>query len=225
MPKRVLGVLLLATVTATAGCILRPGMNAECAWPPEGARALNLAEPADSRHLVVDTELVEELVDRYRFNPAGEQQRCEERLIAEVAQIHSVTVTDVARARERISDRGLDLPVTVPISVLFLLSVFRVLRRIEQRFAEERLPTLVSLAVASVALSGMFVFVGEFWTSLLQMIRVGSQHVGGRVNKLPWLQHQTEIFAVGIALFWTVVSLRWLGNWRTNAATRPPDGP
>jgi hypothetical protein len=223
VPKQNLGVLLLATVAAAAGCSIRPGMNADCAWPPEAAQVLNLVEAADARHLVLDTEVVEELVDRYRFHPTEEQRRCEERLITEVARIHSVTVTDVARARERIPHRGLDLPVTAPVSVLFLFSVVRVLRWIERRFAGERIPLFVTLVGASVALSGLFTFAGEFWTSILQMVRVGSQHVGGRVTRLPWLQHQAEIFAGGIALFWAVQSVRWVRYRTTNTAARAPD--
>ena len=49
------------------------------------------------------------------------------------------------------------------------------------------------------------VMVGEFWTSILQMIRVGSQHVGGRVAQLPWHQHEREIFLIAICVFWVVV--------------------
>ena len=216
MLSRVPG-LALIVLLAAAGCILRPGMNAECRWPAEVARTLDLSHRDDERHLVLDAELVDELVDRHRFHPADAQRRCLESLIREVAQVHSVTPADVARARERVPDRGLDLPVIVPMSVLFLLSVGYVLRRIERRFGEEPLPRFLSLAIACVGLSGAFVFVGELWTSVLQMIRVGSQHVGGRVHKLPWLQHQTAIFVVGIGLFWVVVWFREVRRRRRGA--------
>jgi len=210
MWRRVFRVLLIAVSLLTAACILRPGMNAQCTWPPEGVTRLNLVDASDARHLVLDTEVLEELVDRHRFHPVAERQRCEPRLIAEIARIHSVTAMDVARAREGIPNRGLDLPVTVPISALFLLSVHRVLRRIDRRFAAERIPMIVCLAVASVALSAAFVACGELWTSCLQMIRVWNQHVGGRVHKMLWLTRQTDICIVGVALFWTIVFVRWL---------------
>lgn len=208
--KRLFGVPLLVSLAVMAGCILRPGMNAACTWPPEGATALDLADAGHARHLVLDAELIEELVDRYRFNPVDAQQRCERRLITEVARLHSVTAGDVTAARQRIPNRGLDLPVNVPMAALFFFSMLRILKLVERRFAGEPIAMFVSLAVASVALSGVFVSVGELWTSLLQMIRLGSHHVGGRVNKLPWLQHQTEIFTLGVVLFWIVVTLRWL---------------
>jgi len=213
-------VLALTVAVLAGGCILRQGMNTECAWPPEVARELNLAETADARHLVLDTEVLEELLDRHRFHPLDERQRCEPKLIAEVARMHAVTATDVTRARERIPNRGLDLPVTIPIGALFFLSVSRVLRKIERRFSDESIPTIICLAVASIMLSAAFVFFGELWTSCLQMIRVWNQHVGGRVHRMLWLTRQKEIFGVGFALFWTVVLLRWLID-RRNHVSKP----
>lgn len=199
-------VLLIGLSSST--CILRPGMNADCAWPPEAPRPLDPATDADRRHLVIDTELVEELVDRYRFHVPNEQRECEKRLIEAVARTHSVGVSDVARARDQIPERGLDLLVNVPVAVLFVFAVLRISRTIERRFSDETLPAIITLAIASVAVSGIFVGVGEVWTSVLQMIRVGSDHVGGRVARLPWKRHEEQIFVIGIALFWTVVLLR-----------------
>ena len=183
-------------------------MNADCTWPPEAPKQLDLTNDADRRHLVVDTELVEELVDRYRFHVPNEQPECEKRLIDTVARTHSVGISDVARARDRIPEKGLNLPVNVPVAVLFVFTVLFVTRRIERRFSGETLPTIITLAIASVALAGLFVMVGEFWTSILQMIRVWSQHVGGRVNQLPWTRHEQQIFVIGIVSFWTVLLLR-----------------
>ena len=183
-------------------------MNADCAWPPEASTRLDLTNGADRRHLVVDTELVEDLVDRYRFHVPNDQAACEQRLIDVVARTHSVGISDVARARDRIPEKGPDLAVTVPVTVFFVFAVLGVTRRIERRFSGETLPTIITLVIAAVALAGLFVMVGEFWTSILQMIRVWNQHVGGRVAKLPWKQHEQQIFVIGIALFWTVLLLR-----------------
>ncbi len=213
---RPLPVVVLAAAFTASACILRPGMNADCVWPPEASRAVDLAAAADQRHLVVDAELIEELVDRYRFHPPDEQRRCEAHLIATVAHHHSVGVADLERARRRISERGLDLPVTVPVAALFVFSVWRVIRRIQRRFGDEPVPAAISLILASIVVSGLFVMAGEFWTSILQMIRVGSLHVGGRVDKLPWVQHEPQILVIGIALFWIIVALARAG-WRLRA--------
>jgi hypothetical protein len=204
---RVPGLLFVIALSSTA-CILRPGMNSDCGWPSEEPRALDLANAADRQHLVTDAELVEELVDRYRFHIPNQQPQCEARLSETVARIHSVPVGEIAQARERASDRGLNLAVNVPIAALFIWSVVIVTRRIERRFSDEKLPTIITLAIASIALSVLFVLIGEFWTSVLQMIRVGSQHVGGRVARLPWKLHEREIFTLGIAVFWAVMLVR-----------------
>jgi hypothetical protein len=211
--------LLLVIGLSSSACILRPGMNSDCIWPAEAPRRLNLNHQTDRRHLVLDAELVEELVDRYRFHVPNEQPACEKRLTEVVARTHSVTVADVASARDRVPEVGLDLLVNVPVAVLFVFTVIGITRRIEQRFIDEPWLVNITLVLASVALAGLFVMVGEFWTNILQMIRVGSQHVGGRAAKLPWKRHEQEIFFIGIALFWIVVSLRQ--TLARNRASRP----
>jgi len=212
--------LVLLVMSATGSCILRPGMNSDCIWPSERPRRLNLQDSADRRHLVVDAELIEELVDRYRFHPVDEQRRCDDRLVTVVAEMHSVDVSDVAHARARIPERGLDLPVTLPMAAIFVFCVVFILCRVERRFSDEPLPLAICLVAASVVLSGLFLWVGELWTSVLQMIRVGSQHVGGRVQRLPWVQHQQQVFTLGVGLFWMIVALRW--TRRRLAPAKPP---
>jgi hypothetical protein len=198
--------LVLALVLlASSGCITRPGMNADCRWPSESSRHLDPSSTADTRHLVVDAELIEELVDRYRFHPGGDQQECRARLIDAVARLHGVSVADVRAAQERVSERGLNLPVNIPVALFFLFAVLKVRKTIARRFEDEPVPAAITLVLASVVLSGLIVLVGEFWTSILQMIRVGSQHVGGRVGQLPWPQHEREIFAIALCAFWAVV--------------------
>ncbi len=168
---------------------------------------------------MLDAELIEELVDRYRFHSVDEQGRCNDRLVAVVAEMHSVDVRDVARARARIPERGLDLPVTLPVAATFVFCVVFVLRRVERRFSDEPLPITICLIAASVILPGLFLWIGELWTSILQMVRVGRQHVGGRVQRLPWLQHQQQIFTLGVGLFWTILALRW--TQRRLSETKP----
>lgn len=204
--------LLLLISFSSSACILRPGMNAECAWPPEVPRRLDLASDADRRHLIVDAELVEELVDRYRFHVPNEQPQCEQKLIEAVARTHAVGVIDVTRARDRIPEKSLNLPVNVPVAVLFVFTVMGITRSIERRFTNETFPAIITLAIASIAVSGLFILVGEFWTSILQMIRVGSQHVGGRVARSPWKRHEPQIFIAGMVLFWAVTWLRRAGS-------------
>jgi hypothetical protein len=199
--------LLLMAVSSSA-CIVRPGMNRDCNWPSEASRPLDLTDGVDRRHLILDAEVAEELVDRYRFHQPNDQPACEKHLTDAVARTHSVNVNDVVRARDHIPERGLNLDVNVPMGLLFIPAVLAVIGRIERRFGDEAWPAMVTLVVASLVVSALFVLVGEFWTSILQMIRVGSQHVGGRVARLPWTRHEPQIFLVFIVTFWIVFSLR-----------------
>jgi hypothetical protein len=199
--------LLLMAVSSSA-CILRPGMNRDCNWPSEASRPLDLTNGMDRRHLILDAEVAEELVDRYRFHQPNDQPACEKRLAEAVARTHSVNVNDVVRSRDHISERGLNLYVNLPMGLLFIPAVLAVIGRIERRFGDEAGPAMIALAIASLLVSASFVLVGEFWTSILQMIRVGSQHVGGRVARLPWKRHEPQIFLVFIVTFWIVFSLR-----------------
>ena len=93
-----LATLVVAFLLGPA-CILRPGMNANCTCSPASASALDLAKRADQRHLVLDAELLEGLVDRYRFHPPDEQRQCEQKLIAVVdACTRSMSVTSFGPA-------------------------------------------------------------------------------------------------------------------------------
>ncbi len=197
--------VLILVLLGLSGCITRPGMNQDCRWPPESSMPLDLSSTSQSRHLVIDAELIEELVDRYRFHPGADQQECRARLTDAVARLHGSSVTEVLKARERVSERGLNLLVNVPVALLFLFAVLQVRKAIDRRFEDEPVPAAITLTLASVVLSGLLVVVGEFWTSILEMIRVGGQHVGGRVAQLPWPKHEREIFLIALCVFWGVV--------------------
>jgi hypothetical protein len=199
--------VLALSALGLAGCITRPGMNAECQWPAEPASTTDLANADAASHLVVDAELIAELTDRYRFHPLEEQQACQARLTEAVARSHGVSVADVERARARISARSLDLAVNMPVALLFVYVVVLTMRAIQRRFVGEPLPAAIAMVAASVVLAGLFVMVGEFWTSVLQMIRVGSMHVGGRVRELPWPQHERQIFVILHVSFWVIAFL------------------
>jgi hypothetical protein len=179
-------------------------MNADCRWPSEAAAKLDVTKHADASHLTVDAELIAELVDRHRFRGSDAQRACDTELVNTVARIHHVSLRDVEGARAQISKKGLDLAVNVPVAALFLYAAVAVTRLIRRRFPDEAGPSFVSMVVASIVVSGFLVVAGEFWTSILQMVRVGSLHVGGRVHELPWPRHEPEIFVIGVVAFWIV---------------------
>lgn len=198
----------LATLLPLSSCITRAGMNADCMWPPEAVTALNLDSRADIDHLVTDAELIEELVDRYRLHPPDEQHACQARLIDAVARLHAVEPAAVRGALKRTAQRGLDPLVTVPVMAVFITGVIRLVQVVERRFSQDRGPRWLAFFVAS-CLSGIaLAWTSEFCAAVVQMIRVGSHHVGGRVDRLFWARYQLQIAVAGLVLFWVVVAMR-----------------
>lgn len=197
----------LALVCSLA-CSVRPGTNADCEWPSEPPAALDLQDRRDGRHLVADAEIAEELAIRYNDRWHKGVEPCEAKLFEAIARAHSVTTADVARARERIADKGVDFPVNAPMMVFFLLAAFTATGWVRRRFPGEFWPATIALLFASVVLSAASVLLGELWSSTVLMIRMGNHHVGGRALRLPWQNNRQEIFAVGLMLFWLVVLVR-----------------
>jgi hypothetical protein len=200
--------LIAVLAVLGTGCITRPGMNASCEWPSEMARSLDVGVQADARHLVEDAELAVELADRYSVQHHEPPGPCEARLFRAIAAGHSVPVGDAAGARQRIAERGLDLLVNVPMGTVFVLVSLKVTTWVRRRFTDEAVPATITLILASVVLSGIFIILGDLWSSSLLMIRVGNHHVGGRAADLPWRQHTTELFIVGVVLFLVVTMVR-----------------
>jgi hypothetical protein len=201
---------LLLTVVFLAGCITRPGMNADCEWPPEASRPLGLERRADQRHLIEDAELAEELAVRYNDRWHKGIEPCETKLFNVVAHTHGVTAAEVVDARSRIAHKGLYPAINLPMAVLFVLTALYIIRRVQRRFSDsEILPAAMAVLLASVVVSGLFVLLGELWEATVLMIRVWNHHVGGRALRLPWQQHRGEIFVLGVLLFWIVALIRY----------------
>jgi hypothetical protein len=195
--KNQFAVLLLA-LTCLGGCITRPGMNTDCEWPPEASRPRDLGTRAAERHLIEDAELAEELAVRYNDRWARGIEPCEAKLFSAIGQMHNVTPAEVEQARARINNKGLDLPVNLPMTVLFLWAAVKVTRWVRRRFThDETYPRMTALVFASVGLSGVWLLLGELWASTILMIRVGDQHVGGRAVQLPWAEPHVGDFRRG----------------------------
>jgi hypothetical protein len=59
--------VIVLALLASSGCITRPGMNRDCCWPSESRTHLDLSTTNNRRHLVIDAERIEALLDRDRF--------------------------------------------------------------------------------------------------------------------------------------------------------------
>lgn len=198
-----------------AGC--SSGQNTECRWPDEARRALDLRVDADAQHLRQDIELAEELAVRFADNsglgpgPARQQLRveqCFEPLVAGITSRHALQRADVIAAQSRLGDRGLNLAVNVPVSVLFGVSTLLALRTIRRRFAGERPAMLAATLLSSVVIATMTTGFGRIWQMIAEAIRLGNGHLGGlRGLRLPWVKYSFEYFLLLLGCFLLIAAV------------------
>lgn len=202
---------------AVAGCSMPDGMNDNCEWPSEPATALDLRNPAHARHLVDDVRVAEELAIRYDdLRPAGgpaapdkprTRDDCDTKLFNEIAHAHAVGLADVREARQRLARGEWDPAIYLSFVALYGLAAFAIARRIRNRFSwsDEKPATIAATLFASAAVSVPSVTLSHLWAGLVEMIRVGDTHMSYRAGRLGWHGHETEVFALGVVLFWSIV--------------------
>jgi hypothetical protein len=74
---------------------------------------------------------------------------------------------------------------------------------------ESRWLVLLAIAMASVIVSAGGLALGGLWAGLVEMIRIGNDHVSYRVGRSPWSRHQVDLFVGGLLLFWIFAALRF----------------
>src|SRR5207302_11315227 len=113
-----------------------------------------------------------------------------------------------AQARERLSDWRFEPMVHVPLAAFCVGAMVAAARRIRRRFPQdERAAAIAATLFASVVLGALVVAVGELWSAIVEMIRVGDTHMSYRAARLGWRGHGPEAFALGVLLFWSIVIL------------------
>jgi len=135
---------------------------------------------------------------------------CEMRLFNTIARNHGVALEDVFEARERLGDNRLDIAVILPIVMLYWFVVVRATGWVRRRFPrDEAWPALVATLFASLAISATVVLLGGLWAGTVEMLRVGNLHLSYRALRLPWRQQYSQLFIVGVVLFWLVALIRY----------------
>jgi len=200
----------LVTVMAAGGCARRP-TNDDCEWPPEPPLSLDLAKKADQQHLWDDVAFAEELSIRYSDAQRGPAygrlgRQCVEPLLRTIASTHRVALEQVHRARGH-RNKYADGAVVLAFASFYTFIAGALVRRIRRRFDDSAAAAFVALIMSSFALSAAGVQVGELWAVLIEMIRVGNDHLGGRGLRIPWIHHRLELFAGGVLLFWLMTAL------------------
>jgi hypothetical protein len=225
----------LAFALATAACINRPGMNLECHWPTEPKRPLDLRNAEHLAHLAADIEVADELVVRYRDEMIGRRPRpwlriqvrtrmsspppadsppaehakaCRARMTEAIVATHSVTSSQLADVTQRLADRGADLPVTLPVFLLYGFVVHVVGRSMRSRIVDEtRAVQLAAVFLVSIAIAAAVVIVGGVWSGVIEIVRVGNEHLSFRASRIGWPRRAPVWFLATMIGFWAFAAV------------------
>ena len=219
--------LIVLASLALATCSRRAGLNFDCDWVADPVFQVDLDTESDARHLLDDIRAAEELAIRYADRAAGwrvvetlgivsrhggltdrsagqlAHQKCIATLFDTIARTHGVTVPDINAARPRLMERGIDWPVTVPVALLFAFAVRRFTRWLRNRFAlDEWVGWIVATVLGSILLTTVTLAIGAAWAMLVEIVRLGNEHVSYRARTGSLRANFLVMFVIGIAASW-----------------------
>jgi predicted PurR-regulated permease PerM len=124
-----------------------------------------------------------------------------------------VTVTDLERVRPQLGDRGFDVPVTVPIALLFAYVLVRFTRWIGRRFgSDERLALGAATLFASMVIPVAVLTIGSAWAGVAEIVRLGNEHIGQRARFDGLQANFVVMLGVGIIGVWTAGAVTAIRN-------------
>lgn len=211
--------LLLLMLAAFSGCLRREGRNSECRWPAEVGQA-----SAADRDLLAEVEFAEELSIRYMdahhgprsghfesHQAAGQaRNRCLGSLLTRIGEARSLPPAEVFRSFGR-RPPLIDLAINLPFALLCGWAAFLALGRLRARLplADGWLAAVLVVLVSSLGFAVATVLIGEQWSTLAEMARVGNQHLSYRVGRLPWAVHRGALFTAAALLFLSMAAFRY----------------
>jgi hypothetical protein len=135
-----------------------------------------------------------------------------EKLFSAISTRHGVQV-DVVRAYRLRRNRLTDATVIGVFALLYCWVAYLAVGVIIRRFGFDRAAVLMVAIVAvslPVAWAGMML--GEVWSILMEVMRLGRGHLSYRTERIPWVQHRSAAFVCGILAFWLIAVLRHRAN-------------
>jgi hypothetical protein len=208
-------------------------MNFDCTWPSDPVFIVDLGDPAALRHLLGDIQLAEELGIRYGDQNSGRrvavvfgiavrlggpvdvtlgrqlQETCTSGLLKAIAETHSISTADIGRMRTRLSEKGANLPVTVPMTLLYLWLSSYTIRRVLDRFEiDGATPVAIALFLASIAVTAGVIMAAQLWGAGVEILRVGNEHLSYRAARRSWPRgtQMLPILALGVSSFWIMAA-------------------
>ncbi|MGH9220184.1 MAG: hypothetical protein ACRD1W_12835 [Vicinamibacterales bacterium] len=220
-------ILIVLASVCLSTCSRRDGLNFDCEWVADRTFEVNLETEPDVRHLLDDIRAAEELAIRYGDRIAGwrlvdtfgivsrhggvknrdagrlAQQECIARLFNIIGSTHGLSVPEIEGVRPRLLERGLDLPVTAPVALLFAFALRRFTRWLRNRFEpDELLAWVIATVIGSVILTTIVLAVGAAWAVLVEIAHVGNEHLSYRARTASLRNNFLVMFIIGIALAW-----------------------
>jgi hypothetical protein len=216
---------LLVTLAAAVACGGRDRVNAQCEWRGDDVFALDLNLRDHRRHLRRDADLLEDLAIRYADAHAGRvarpewaqsRDRCTARLFPIVAAHHHVSEFDIKRwigRRNTLFDGAVFLSFVVWCSVVSTMLT----RRLFNAWAYRGTAAIVASIIVTLVMSAICGAAGALWSGLLEVVRIGNEHMSHRAWRTPWPYYVPSLFA-------TAAAVCAISAWRQyRAIARRPD--
>lgn len=182
-------------------------------------------------HLSADAEFAEELSDRYMLKHYGPhsghfvsfaaadqaEAQCLSKLFDEIGRNHAVTrpqVADAFRHNHNWADWG--------ESLSFLLLYVEVVRTWTQHVWSRHPPTdgwaegILLLTFCSLAFAAGAVALGENYVNTVEGLRIGTGHLGNRVEHPFFYHHRVQMFGISLCLFWLIAAV---SGWRNRPSS------
>jgi hypothetical protein len=218
----------LVLAVACAGCVDRARVNVDCRWVHEAkAFALDLGARANREHLDDDARFAEDLAIRFadvqrghrsgHFKGIDEYERardqCMTALFEAVAQDHRVTRDDVRAGLEH-RRTDFDAIAILVFFILYGLAAIAFAQWMFRTFLLDRTLALIATVVVSAPFAVAGWAAGGLWSSALEMIRIGNDHLSYRGERAPWSRHSAAAFAACVAVFWLASVWRYRSQRR-----------
>ena len=225
-PKFFLIAVVLAGIILSA-CQRRDGLNFDCSWVPDPPFRADVGDDSHLQHLLDDIRVAEELAIRHgdhttgwrlvdtfgvvsrhggaRNRDAGRlaREQCTVKLFSTIGTTHGMSVPEIEALRPRLEERGLDLPVTIPVIIVFSFALRGFLRWLQGRFdADERAGWVIATIVGSIGITAVVLAMGVAWAVVVEIIRVGNEHLGHRARTEGLWSNFLVLFIVGMAVSW-----------------------
>ncbi len=213
----------------------RERTNAECHWIGDTAMLAPPGDPARRAHLLEDVRVAEDLGVRHADAVEGRRNtgayrsaraRCTEASLQSIMRQHGVSraeVTALAGARELWVDL---LAVFLPMAIVFATASRAAVKHLLDGYAAQshtgagwRAASILVLAAPAAA--ALALAATQAWGTMVEIVRLGNEHIGPRAAPLPASRHGWLVWAGATALFAVVaaVTLR-----QTRSATRGRPG-